>query len=378
MGVEVWAYRDTFLPHHYLLTLVIFVFNIMRPTRFILLPVLLLLCFSTRSYCQIPEVMVGDTEVVAIFNQPAGGMYQACEDWEFSLSRHINNRFSYHTINLNHRYQLGQGDTLNALFSPTTLGLQSDSAFFHSFWHCEPPGHLFEYSEFFHFEFNAKGIDSVVAIKIKDPTVIFPIDTQTRRYEPKTELFYFYNNIADSALFDSWQLVIDPSAKISFTVDSNSSALTEYRSMPFTRKKQLNFTFSTSLPADSARTYPAIMRTRVRHNGLDSNYSNNFTVVLPAAPKSEVYRNIAEDIIFKINPNPASGQTMLRLTSSSLEPVTIEIYDILGKRASIVAENLYCQGIREFPFNTQTLPKGEYFVRLTFGKRIITRKVIIK
>lgn len=338
---------------------------------------LLLLCISTKSYCQIPEVMVGDTSKIGIFFI-FGGQYQACTSIEFSLTRNLNTNFSYNTLHPS-MWQLGHSDTDEVLFAPKTIGVQNDSAIFWSFWRCSPAGHLFYYADSIRYQFTAKGIDSVVVIKPKDPTIIFPIDTQASKYKSKLDPFYFYSNIADSVLFDSWQLVVDPSAKIIFTVDSNSNVLSEYRSKPFTRKKQLNFTFTTALPpTDTAHSFPATMKTRVRYKGVDSIYSNNFSILLPAAPKNDVRNNSRTDLSLTINPNPFSKLTTFIVTTSNSEPVTLEIYDLLGNRKAVITNGEYVSGIRDFHFDATSFTAGSYFARLVSPGQVITRKIIVE
>ncbi len=346
-----------------------------------LLLVVITVFFAGSAYCQIPEVMLGDTGVIAIFTQPYSQQDDACNSADFSLVRHLNNNFFYTTVwywTGNSQINWGKSDTANAFFTPRTSGIQTDSTIFWSWWHCTPPGHMFDFADSVRYKFIAKGIDSIVVIKIKDSTIILPIDTQARKYKSTIDPFYFYSNIADSVLFDSWQLVINPSAKISFKVDSNINPLSEYLSKPFTRKKQLNFTFTSALMAtDITESFPATMKTRVRYKGIDSIYSNTFTIILPAAPKDGVQIEAISDISFTINPNPFSKLTTLKVTTTNSEPVTLEIYDIHGNRKAIIANSEYINGLRDFYFDATGFAAGSYFARLVCEGRVITKKMII-
>ena len=336
------------------------------------------LLFAGSAYCQIPEVMVGDTSNITIFYQPPSkNDHGDCEFSTFDLATHSNNNFQY-KISYPQYYRK---DPYYAavLFIPNSVGNQVDSTSFWSHGACGRPNNFWGFEELISKTFTAKGIDSIVVIKIKNTSIILPIDTQASKYESKIDPFYFYSNIADSVLFDSWQLVIDPSAKISFTVDSNSNTLTEYTSKPFTRKKQLNFTFSTTLPAtDTAQSFPATMKTRVRYKGVDSIYKNNFTIILPAAPKSEVKNVASNDLSFTINPNPISKQTTFIVATANTEPVTLELFDLLGNRKAIIANGEHINGVRNFHFDSSGFATGSYFVRLVCRGQVITRKIIIE
>jgi hypothetical protein len=304
---------------------------------------LLLLAFilaftAVTSYSQIPEVMVGDTGVIGFYYQtPIHPWEQGCGSQDFYLHKHSSLDFFY-TITQGKKTKpdsISWGHDPNVaeiFFTPKVSGLKSDSVSFLSFWICGAAGH--NYAPFQDSVFNifsARGIDSITIIKIKDSLITFPIDTQARKYKSKAEPFYFYSNIADSVLFDSWQLVVDPTAKINFTIDSGSAPISEYYSKPFTRKKQLNFTFTSGLLAsDTAHSFPVTMKTRVRYKGVDSIYSNNFTIFFPPAPRSGVDNKSVQDISFTINPNPFSKSTTFTVATSQRNPITLEIYDILA------------------------------------------------
>jgi hypothetical protein len=326
---------------------------------------------SAASYSQVTEVMVGDTEMIATLIQSTMG---SCQYERFEFGSHTNLNFSYI---MDHQPEIRETPhSATVFFSPHLKGEQIDSVVFFDGWECGPPGH--PTTDSVHFVVTAIGLDSVVFIRIRDTNIILPIDTQAGTYKSKIEPFFFYSNIADSVLFGSWQLVIDPSAKISFTVDSSSNPILEYRSKPFTRKKQLNFTFTSALPAtDTARSFPATMKTRVTYKGVDSTYSNNFTILLPAAPKSEVKSEV-QNISFTVNPNPFLRYTTFTVTTPNSAQVTLEIFDMLGSRKAVITSNEIMRGSREFSFDASGLATGSYFARLVCGAQVLTRKLIIE
>jgi hypothetical protein len=331
-----------------------------------------------KSYCQIPEVIVGDTDAVGFAVSPFPPNF--CSSlWgppSFEMVNNINENFSYTILpSKPDDYQR----TATVLFSPKKIGVEIDSASFITVWGCGYPRNLYVTADSSVYFFIVQGIDSVVTIKTKDKTIIVPIDTINRKYKGEAIPFYFYSNIADSVLFDDWKVDVDAASGITFSIDSGGGTIFEYSSQPFTRKKQLNFTFSTDLiPTDSAKTFQAIMKTRVRHGIVDSIYSTPLVFIFPPAPKSDVKRGTENDIEFSIYPNPSSGIVTLRLSDVLAGPITIEIFDLLGNKKAVVAENVYVAGEKYLVFDTRILPNGEYFVRASNERKVLTRKLLVE
>ena len=140
------------------------------------------------------------------------------------------------------------------------------------------------------------------------------------------------------------------------------------KSKPFTRKKQLNFTFGTDLPvSDTAKTFSGVMKTHVRSKGIDSIYSNNLTFILPKLAPSKVEKQSITDLTLNIFPNPSSGDIIINASNGRLQ-----ILDELGRI------------IRSFPsWGGETsyslkLLSGIYFARVEASGKIVTKKIIIE
>ena len=351
------------------------------------LPIYLIaLLFAEKAYCQITEVIVGDTAVIENFVQPRVRLEEEfCGSSSFYLINQLNTDFKY-DIRFGQKsvpniVQFGHDpDTAQISFLCNSVGIHYDSASFSSLWSCGSTGHNFwQFYDVVPHISKVIGIDSVVAIKFNNPQIILPIDTISGLFHAKSIPVYFYSNIADSVLFDSWEVLADPAAKINFKVDTNVAAISEYRSKPFTRKKQLNFIFTSNLaPTDTVSSFPISLKTRVRYMGVDSMYSNNFTVVLLSLSKTHVRTEVSNDFSFTIIPNPFSEQTTFTVTTASSKAVTLEIYDLLGNRKQIITNEDLVEGTRAYHSDVSHLVAGAYFARISCGSQITTKKLIVK
>ncbi|NNE43309.1 MAG: T9SS type A sorting domain-containing protein, partial [Gemmatimonadetes bacterium] len=77
-------------------------------------------------------------------------------------------------------------------------------------------------------------------------------------------------------------------------------------------------------------------------------------------------------------PNPAVGRTMLRFAARSGESVTLDIYDVAGRRVANLADQASGDGIiRGVPWITDDVPAGVYFAVLRAGADQASRKIIV-
>ncbi len=88
---------------------------------------------------------------------------------------------------------------------------------------------------------------------------------------------------------------------------------------------------------------------------------------------------IAGDVTFEVLdfiPNPTSGQTNLFITSSTLQEVNIELYNIIGERIMDRVAGLN-KGGNVVPFDFNLLAAGTYTAVVHTGNEVHSRKVVI-
>ena len=231
-------------------------------------------------------------------------------------------------------------------------------------------------------EYTCEGIDSMTTVKIVYPSVVQPIDTSASQYLPNIvgAFFSMYNNVSDSSTFSNWQLIVSDSAKLTFRIDTAGTELSSYLMEPFTRKRQINFTFTTELtPIETEREFFAKLFTTVTTAGKDSVYENALLFQFPSLQPKVIHDIRDEDAIaVSISPNPTQRNTTLSFGHNKSEAITIELYDMLGNRRMTLADDIYSSGVHSIPIDTKDLPQGSYFIRLQSSGQVVTKKLIVR
>ncbi|HMQ68530.1 MAG TPA: T9SS type A sorting domain-containing protein [Ignavibacteria bacterium] len=76
-------------------------------------------------------------------------------------------------------------------------------------------------------------------------------------------------------------------------------------------------------------------------------------------------------------PNPFNPSTNLEFGISELGFVSLKVFDMLGKEVALLLNEKLNPGKYQFKFDGSSLPSGIYFYRLTAGKNIETRKMLL-
>ncbi len=77
-------------------------------------------------------------------------------------------------------------------------------------------------------------------------------------------------------------------------------------------------------------------------------------------------------------PNPARGAAQVRLSLSAPSSVTVGVYNTLGQRVAVLAEDQPLgAGAHAFPFRTDALAAGVYVVRVQAGATVSTQKLTV-
>lgn len=76
-------------------------------------------------------------------------------------------------------------------------------------------------------------------------------------------------------------------------------------------------------------------------------------------------------------PNPFNGELKVAYNSAEEATAQIEIIDMLGKSHYNAAQHV-SKGSNDFSINTESLPNGIYFIRITSGQEVTTQRIIKK
>jgi hypothetical protein len=83
-----------------------------------------------------------------------------------------------------------------------------------------------------------------------------------------------------------------------------------------------------------------------------------------------------------IHPNPFNPQTTISFSLPRTEGVEIGIYDLTGRRLTVLAHRSFAAGTHALSWNgrdsqDRAMPSGTYFVHLETASEVATRKVML-
>ncbi|MDI6401972.1 T9SS type A sorting domain-containing protein, partial [Balneolaceae bacterium ANBcel3] len=76
-------------------------------------------------------------------------------------------------------------------------------------------------------------------------------------------------------------------------------------------------------------------------------------------------------------PNPFNPATTIRFALPEDQHVTLSVYDVLGRRVAMPADNMYSRGPHEIQWDAGQLSSGTYIYRLQAGDRVLHRKMML-
>jgi hypothetical protein len=76
-------------------------------------------------------------------------------------------------------------------------------------------------------------------------------------------------------------------------------------------------------------------------------------------------------------PNPFNAQTTIQYSLPSQSPVSIDIFDILGRKIEALAEGLMPAGDHQAIWDASGQSSGIYFYRIKAGDKTETRKMVL-
>jgi len=103
-----------------------------------------------------------------------------------------------------------------------------------------------------------------------------------------------------------------------------------------------------------------------------SNFDDN---ILPIEEENNLI--VDEFKLFQNYPNPFNPSTHIQYAVSSLQFVSLKVYDVLGNEITTLVNEEKPAGSYEVEFNASSLPSGVYFYQLRAGSFINTKKMIL-
>lgn len=105
----------------------------------------------------------------------------------------------------------------------------------------------------------------------------------------------------------------------------------------------------------------------------------DFTVNLSDRPvRAENEAPVPDFPVLEQNyPNPFNPTTTVRFSLPARERVTLEVFNMLGKRIQTVVDRELDQGVHALTINAEGWTTGRYFYRLRTSKGILTRSMLV-
>lgn len=82
-------------------------------------------------------------------------------------------------------------------------------------------------------------------------------------------------------------------------------------------------------------------------------------------------------IIFQNYPNPFNPVTQIKFTLSDASHVKLEVFDMLGRRISLLLDETRQKGTHSVSFNGSDLPSGFYIYKVTTGSKSEAKKMLL-
>lgn len=76
-------------------------------------------------------------------------------------------------------------------------------------------------------------------------------------------------------------------------------------------------------------------------------------------------------------PNPFNPSTTIRFSIPEASPVTLEVFDLLGRRISLLADRELAAGSHQAVWNASGFTSGVYLYRITSGSQTVTGKMML-
>jgi hypothetical protein len=109
----------------------------------------------------------------------------------------------------------------------------------------------------------------------------------------------------------------------------------------------------------------------------DSSATLTFNLILGGDAKPVAENVLSEFALSQIYANPLNAQTTIEYSLPQAGRVTLEIYDLLGRKVETLVDEMQEAGRYKTNWNARSNPSGLYFAKLVAGQDVLTRKVTL-
>ncbi len=227
--------------------------------------------------------------------------------------------------------------------------------------------------------FSFDGTDTTVVVAFDPHQQVFPLpltasSSWTNTYQFDTGIEGFTTEIRESATVEGWGTLVTPAGQSAALKVREKMVTTSTFAIPgqppFVSRDSfyvVNFVTKTGLSA--------FLFLDASGSVEDAAYSSFQTGT--AAEPTETVSDAVRLIVAGANPAQRGASVNLRFELDRPGAATIEAFDLLGRRVSVVAQGRYGAGTHEATWRTADLPAGLYLLRLSAGGVTQTRGIVL-
>lgn len=112
---------------------------------------------------------------------------------------------------------------------------------------------------------------------------------------------------------------------------------------------------------------------KIQHHEKDGYIENQ--LIVAQSVKETTIKNTCS--LFDAVPNPASGNTLIRLYANQENSFTLKLFDILGSEIAVIYNGILDIGYHEFEIDLSIIPAGSYIYQLHSNKAIQSKRLEI-
>jgi serine protease AprX len=86
---------------------------------------------------------------------------------------------------------------------------------------------------------------------------------------------------------------------------------------------------------------------------------------------------VTDNALHNPYPNPCSFETLIRFDRVDPGPVTVAVYDLIGRRIEVLVDDVVAAGSHHVIWRAAGHASGVYVVRYTAGEYANSRKIIV-
>lgn len=105
--------------------------------------------------------------------------------------------------------------------------------------------------------------------------------------------------------------------------------------------------------------------------------SDNYSRIINIDTATSIEKIFKSYTLLTVTPNPVKNRAVISVYTDSTEPVSIEIFDLLGNKIEMLYTNQYVFGRQRAIWDTSNIKSGIYFIRSIGNNINLNKKVII-